>query len=438
MWILASIQEAIDNVKQLPESVKHMMVSIFFFVLWWWLGADIFFGIYTEQIIDKIWIVWLMWSILAVAKLSLSIPVGYINDKINPKYLLIISKWLNIICGLAYFAAWLLQSPIILIIAVLLNGFASPILFTTNMNVIRRETTNEQATTAFGLFHTVFQWGYFIGAIIISFFIDSIPLHFAFLGIVVFSFISMIINTTIPIENETWLRKTIDTYLLHQNVYKKVRQDLKNYNITLYITLFLQFLYGIIDYIWFLFIPILWLYNDLSLWQIALIFAIMRIPHMLAIYFAWVFKKYNQFLIVCTTYIGIWIILWWLSITNNFIGILILSLIIAAWLAVLRPIILGFISKLVDIRHKAEITGVQETVTRMGEIFGAIGFALIAQYSTIQRWFFIVWILLILLAIATLLQQHLFVLPKRSVWSSIKHTVFNIVETFWHYVRRKK
>jgi len=437
MWMLANIQEAIENIKQLPRSVKHMMVSVFFFIIWRWLGADIFFGIYTEQIIDKIRIVWLMWSILAIAKLSLSIPVGYINDKINPKYLLIVAKWLNILCGLAYFGAWLLQSPTLLVIAVLLNGFASPILFTTNMNIIRRETTNEQATTAFGLFHTVFQWGYFIGAIVISLFIDTIPLHFAFLGIVVFSFISMIINTTIPIENEKWLRKTIDTYILHQNVYKKVRQDLKNYNITLFITLFLQFLYGIIDYIWFLFIPLLWLYNDLSLAQIALIFAIMRIPHMLAIYFAGMFKKYNQFLIVCTTYIGIGIILWWLSITDNFGGILVLSLIIAAWLAVLRPIILWFISQLVDVKHKAEITGVQETVTRMGEIVGAIWFALIAQYSTIQRWFFIVWVLFILVAIATLLQQRLFVLPKWTIGSSIKHTVFNLIDTFEHYVRRK-
>lgn len=414
-----------------------MALSVFIFVLWRWLGADIFFGIYIEQIIDKIWIVWLLWAVLAGAKLSLSIPIGYINDKINPKYLLVLSKFMYILAWLAYFWAGILQSPALIIVAVVLNGLASPILFTTNMNIIRTQTDNDQATSAFALFHTAFQWGFFIGAVAIAGVIDMIPLHYVFLGIVVFSFISMIINITIPIPKERWLRKTIDTYIFHQNVYKKVRQDLKSYNTTLYITLLLQFLYGIIDYIGFLFIPLLWLSNDLTLGQIALVFAIMRIPHLLSIYFAGMLDKYNKFIVVCISYISMGVVLWWLAFTYSFAGILILSLSIAIGLSLTRPIILWFIWQLVETRHQAEITGVQETFTRTGEIVGSIGFALIAQYTTIQRWFFVVGVLFILIAIGILLQQHLFVLPKFSLPSTVKNTVFNIFETFEHYVRRK-
>jgi len=427
----------ISNIRELPIVVKRMALSVFIFVLWRWLGADIFFGIYIEQIIDKIWIVWLLWAVLAAAKLSLSIPVAYINDKINPKYLLVLSKFMYILAWLAYFWAGILQSPTLIIIAVVLNGLASPILFTTNMNIIRTQTDSHQATSAFALFHTAFQGGFFVGAIAIAWIVDMIPLYYVFLGTVVFSFISMIINITIPIPEEKWLRKTIDTYILHQNVYKKVRQDLKSYNITLYITLFLQFLYGIIDYIWFLFIPLLWLSNNLTLGQIALIFAIMRIPHLLSIYFAGMLDKYNKFIVVCMSYICIGIVLWWLAFTNNFFGILLLSLAIAVGLSLTRPIILWFIGQLVEVRHKAEITGVQETFTRTGEIVWSIGFALIAQYSTIQRGFFIVGVLFILIAIGILLQQHLFVLPKIWLTTSIKNTVLNIFETFEHYVKNK-
>jgi len=427
----------ISNIRELPIVVKRMALSVFIFVLWRWLGADIFFGIYIEQIIDKIWIVWLLWAVLAAAKLSLSIPVAYINDKINPKYLLVLSKFMYILAWLAYFWAGILQSPTLIIIAIVLNGLASPILFTTNMNIIRTQTDSHQATSAFALFHTAFQGGFFVGAIAIAWIVDMIPLYYVFLGTVVFSFISMIINITIPIPEEKWLRKTIDTYILHQNVYKKVRQDLKSYNITLYITLFLQFLYGIIDYIWFLFIPLLWLSNNLTLGQIALIFAIMRIPHLLSIYFAGMLDKYNKFIVVCMSYICIGIVLWWLAFTNNFFGILLLSLAIAVGLSLTRPIILWFIGQLVEVRHKAEITGVQETFTRTGEIVWSIGFALIAQYSTIQRGFFIVGVLFILIAIGILLQQHLFVLPKIWLTTSIKNTVLNIFETFEHYVKNK-
>lgn len=427
----------ISNIRELPLVVKRMALSVFIFVLWRWLGADIFFGIYIEQIIDKIWIVWLLWAVLAAAKLVLSIPIAYINDKINPKYLLALSKFMYIVAWLAYFAAGILQSPILIIIAVVLNGLASPILFTTNMNIIRTQIDSHQSTSAFALFHTAFQWGFFIGALAIAGIVDIIPLYYVFLGIVIFSFISMIINITIPIPEEKWLRKTIDTYILHQNVYKKVWEDLRSYNITLYITLFLQFLYGIIDYIGFLFIPLLGLSNDLTLGQIALIFAMMRIPHLLSIYFAGVLDKYNKFIVVCVSYISMGAILGWLAFTNHFIGILILSLAIAVWLSLTRPIILGFIGQLVEARHKAEITGVQETFTRTGEIVGSIGFALIAQYSTIQRWFFVVGVLFILIAIGILLQQHLFILPTTSLTTAVKNTVLNIVETFEHYVRRK-
>jgi MFS family permease len=338
---------------------------------------------------------------------------------------------------LAYFSAGILQSPTLIILAVMLNGLASPVLFTTSMNIIRTQTTSQQATSAFALFHTAFQGGFFIGALAIAWIVDSIPLYYVFLGIIVFSFISMIINITIPIPEEKWLRKTINTYIIHQNVYKKVWQDLKNYNITLYITMFLQFLYGIIDYIGFLFIPLLWLSNDLTLGQIALIFAIMRIPHLLSIYFAGMLDKYNKFIVVCTSYIAIGGVLWWLAFTHSFTGILLLSLAIAVGLSLTRPIILWFIGQLVETKHKAEITGVQETFTRTGEIVWSIGFALIAQYSTIQRGFFVVGVLFILIAVGILLQQHLFVLPKLSITTSIKNTVGNIFETFEHYVREK-
>ena len=436
MQTITNIKTIRSNIKHLPETVKYLMVSTFIFVLWRWLGSDIFLSIYIEQIIDKIWIVGVLGAILAATKLLLSIPIGYLNDKTNPKYILIIAKLMYIICGLCYFAAGILESPELLIIGIVLNGLASPILFTTTMSIVREETDNTQATQAFGLFQTATQWSYFVWAIIISFFVDSIPLYYVFLAIVVFSFISMLRTTTIPIQEERGLWKTIDAYIFHQNVYKKVRQDLKEYNITLYLTLFLQFLYGIVDYLWFLFIPLLALSNDLTLWQIALIFAIMRIPHLLSVYFAGTLDKYNQFIVVCTTYITIGLFLWWLAYTKAFVGILALSLCISACLAVLRPILLWFIGRLVENRHKAEITWVQETVTRTGEIVGSIWFALIAQYSTIQRWFFIVWVLLILIAIGTLLQQHLFILPTRNIGTSIRHTAVNIFTTLKEYTRR--
>jgi len=90
----------------------------------------------------------------------------------------------------------------------------------------------------------------------------------------------------------------------------------------------------------------------------------MRVPQLFSLYLSGRVARYPQFLVICLSYIVVSLVLVTLAFTHHFGGILVLSLIIAAILGMTRPIIFGFISQLVDTRHNAEITGVQEMVTR--------------------------------------------------------------------------
>lgn len=427
----------ISNVRNLPLLVKHVCVNVFLFVLGWWLGADMLFSIYVQSIVDAVWAIGLLAWIVAALKLLLSIPVGFLNDKINPKYLLIFSKIIYIAVGVLYVLAGVQESVHLLMLGIVFNGIASPILFTTNQSIIRSNTSAGESAHAFALFHTAMQGAYIVGAIAVSFFIEHIQVYQVYIAIVVMSVIALLRNITIPIDKEQGLWQTVNTYLFHQNIYKKVWNDLKEYNITLYITLFLQMMYGVLDYIGRLFVPLLAVSQNLSLSEVAIIFAIMRVPHIFSLFFTALFAKAKAFLVVSCSYLAMSFALWGLAFIDSFIWILVLVLTISLCLAIVRPLILGFISQLIQARHRAEITGVQEMVTRLGEVIGSVGFGLIAFYSTVQFGFLVLGILLLIISLGIFMQQRYFQLPQWWLGTVISHTVLNVIETLGHSIRRK-
>ena len=424
-----------ETIQELPPISKHIAWSVFLFVLGRWLWPDIYLSIFIETIIEKTRIVWVLWAVLATCKLLLSIPIGYIEDKVNAKYLLILSKILFIISGICYFFAWMFMSPILLVIWVITNWLASPILFTTNISLLRTFVPSNQSVQAFSLFHTAFHASYFIGAIIISFLISDISLWYVYIAVIIFSTLALGSSIATPIPEKISFWKSINSFLFHDTIYQKVRKDLKSYNFTLYITLILQFLYGLMEYIGFLFIPLLAITQNLSLAQIAIIFAVMRVPHMLSIIYVSLMKKWNTFITVCISFLIMSLLLWWLVFIHSFTWILLMAFGISTGLAIARPLILWFISQITQAVHRAEITGVQEFVTRLGEICGSLIFAGVVLFLPLNYIFGIIWIIVASIVIRWLSKQDDFHLPKRNIQTAIRYTTTHISDIFSHRKR---
>lgn len=76
--------------------------------------------------------------------------------------------------------------------------------------------------------------------------------------------------------------------------YKRIFEDIKSYGKKMYQALGIQFFINVLNYIAFLFIPIVAIKNDLSLSQIAIVFAVMRVPYVLNFFTAEVADKYNK------------------------------------------------------------------------------------------------------------------------------------------------
>lgn len=131
---------------------------------------------------------------------------------------------------------------------------------------------------------------------------DKLPMHYMFLCIAFFAIIT--INRKRRYTNTADdLEKITDTLLHETDIYTTIEHDMKQYNKTMYMTLILQIMYGLINYITLLFVPIMAKVNHMSLSQIAILFAVSYIPQMASYGLSNIRKNYNKFIVSCTALI---------------------------------------------------------------------------------------------------------------------------------------
>ncbi|HRU50483.1 MAG TPA: MFS transporter, partial [Candidatus Absconditabacterales bacterium] len=120
-----------------PISVRFISLSLFLFVFGRGLGGDIFFSIYIERIVQSVMLVSLIGMLGPIIKLLLVLQVGSLNDNTNRKYVVFLGKFFYVFSSIFYFLAGILQSPWLLIIAVLFNGIGSVLVYVTYEGYIR-------------------------------------------------------------------------------------------------------------------------------------------------------------------------------------------------------------------------------------------------------------------------------------------------------------
>lgn len=418
---------------QIPQEIRHMSIMIFLFMLWWGLGPDIYLGIYIEKIIPYAWIVGIIWALLSGVKLALCIPIWYLDDKIDENILLKISKLLYAISALCNFWAGFLHIPTLLILGIVINGLASPIFFTTSYAIIRKKTTAEEATKSFALFNSCLRWGDVVGALIIATVADKLPMHYMFLFITAFALITINWRKRYTNPGDD-LEKITDTLLHETDIYTKIEHDMGQYNKTMYMTLILQVMYGLINNITLLFVPIMAKINHMSLSQIAILFAVSYIPQMASYWLSSIRKNYNKFIVSCTALILVGICLWMFAITDTFSILFGIMLIIGVLLATINPLISGFISSITQARHRAEITGVQEFCTRTGEIIWSLIMAVTIAIEGMQHGFMIVAIAISVISMILLTIHKNFKIPTISRQTKEKFFILNMIEKFSHKI----
>lgn len=404
-WLFSVIKKPLFS---LPISIRIISRSLFLFILGWGLGADTFFSLYIERIVDNVFWVALIWAILPLTRLLFALPIGELNDNTDRKSVLLLSKILYIICGILFFLAGILQNHWILLAAVVFNGMASATLFITYEAYIRVSIDNHHSENSRWLYFSSLNAAYVIWAIISSVLVLWIDLPFLYLFIVLFSILSLFTDKKIPFttkndikevfSKESFLRQFIKK-VFSLTPFKKTILILTSESRSFFYCLGFEWLWNILSYIGFLFIPLIAEQNHLSLSQVALLFALMRLPYLTNFFTAERSKRFNKKLFIALVLLFLSFLYAFLGFDHTFWGIMIISFGIALGLSIIRPIISALISEHTTQDNAGSLTGIQQFTAGIWSISWSIGFGIISSIFWMQTWFFLIGLSLFVLAL---------------------------------------
>lgn len=403
-WIFSILQKKFFSI---PISVKLISFSLFLFMLWWGLGADAFFSLYLEKIVQNVFLVAIIAATLPLCKMFFSLSIGELNDHTDFKRVLFIGKILYTICGILFFVAGLFHSPLILFIAVIFNGFANATLFTTYETYIHLVNIAQDGRDSRGLYFSSINAAYVLWAIVSYFLVQFVPLEYLYLFIVLFSIISLGTDKMIPILSFRKVKRFLAEWDFFKMFFREVFSfgplqrtyaAVKQYPRSLYYVLGFEFLFNVLNYIWFLFIPLASAQNNLSLGHIALIFAAMRLPYISNFLTTGRTSRYHKKQFILFSFLFMAILYGAFAFNTSFWGTMILSFGISMILATIRPLISALLWENTDHTHVGQITWIQHFIGTFGNVVWALGFWILSWYIGMEYSFLCVWWLLLLIA----------------------------------------
>lgn len=404
------------NFLNIPISVRLVSFSMFLFMLWWGLWADTFFSLYIDTIVKNVMLVSMIWAILSLSKMFFSLPIWEIDDHSDMKQVLFLSKILYVISWLLFFGAGIFHSPITLAIAVIFNGFASATMFSTYESYIHLIKTNaHDDRESRWLYFSSINGAYVVWALISYFLVQRVSLEYLYLFIVLFSLISLSTDRKIPIlqfhkikkffKEQDFLRYFFSEVFSFGPI-KRTYAAMKYYPKSILYVFGFEAIFNLLNYIWFIFIPLAAANNHLSLWEIALVFAIMKLPYLTNLFTASWSQRFHKksFILTCLLFMSLFYAAF--AFNTSFWGTMILSFAITMWLATIRPLIYALFSENTHPDHAGSITGMQHFVGTFAEVIGILLFGFLSSAIGVQQTFLMVGIILFLLAWGWILKRY--------------------------------
>lgn len=415
--------------KIIPLKIRSISLSLALFMMGRWLGTDTYFSIYIKEIVGSARWVTVIWAVLAFVKLIFTIPIWRMNDRLNVKYILLVWKILYAVCGLLFFLAWILHSRVLLLFAAIFNGIANSTTFTTYRSYYSKKSTKVDNAQVSGVYFSAMYITEVIWSLIAAVLVNYLELPYMYFFVVIFALVSLLQDEKIKsvlskrynktrkrfykrVKKESkssnslsnnpeygqkffwkdWFIRSFVKGCLSTESRKEIWQLLKKYNWKMYVALWSFMLTNFLNYTSYLFIPIVAAENNLSLSQIALVFAAMKLPYVINV-FTWKFwDKYSKKLLISIILVLIsflYVLLWF---NEWFYTILILTFFISLWIALLFPLTAALVISYEESKDKWSIAWVEEFVWRAWDIIWSLWFWTLTAIIWLQKWFTIIWI----------------------------------------------
>ena len=425
--MLKKIKKSLPKI--IPVKIRSISLSLALFMMWRWLWTDTYFSIYIKEIVGSARWVTAIWTILAVVKLLFVIPIWRMNDRVNVKYILLMWKILYVCSWLLFFLAWISHSWILLIFASIFNGIANATTFTTYRSYYAKNSTKSDNAKISGVYFSAMYTTEVVWSLIAAVLVNYLELPYMYLFVVIFALVSLLQDENVKtvlsknynktrrrfykrVKKESkisdklknnfdyeqrffWKDGFIRSFIngcLSTESWKEIWQILHKYNRKMYVALWGFMLTNFFNNMSFLFIPIVAVEHNLSLSQIAIVFAAMKLPYIINV-FAWKFwDKYNKKLLISIILVCMSLLFIALWFSENFYAILILTFLISTWVALLSPLTAALVISYTHPQDKWSMMWVQDFVWRAWDILWSLWFWTLTAIIWLQKWFTIIWL----------------------------------------------
>lgn len=416
------IQTIKNDFKNIPPDV---MWVTYMSALWLfgWGFVDPMWSLYLKSMVNNYLLIGVLSSFLSLIAMIIVIPLGELEDDIDASIFLKIAFWIYIIVGIIYTIAGIYKIFPLLILGIVMNGIASPIVIVSSRTYLKKQSPVKMASRYIGLFNMLnfglYSLAMFLGYFLIQFYnLNTMFLIASICSLV--GFIGMLkIKPEQKKQQDLW--KVIKKFFKENKIFRKVIQDVPKYGITLHYTLILIFFLGIVESLILVFIPLYALELNLSLGQIMLLMGTLYLPYIASFLFAEIADRYDRIAITSFGLLLSAVPMFFLYFATENSLIAILTILVAISLALINPAAEGMVTAIIPVEKRGEMTGVQALFQRWGKFLWPLVFGFIANAKGLNFVFLIVAILSTSLAIL-------------SVWLKIKlHVKWEI-----HIVNRKE
>lgn len=479
--MLNKFKKVLSKIGELvPGKIRTISLSLTLFMLWWWLWTDTYFSIYVKEVVGSAWWVTIIWALLAAVKLFFTIPIWRMNDHVNMKYILLIWKVLYAIAWLLFFLAGICHSWILLVCAALLNGVANSTTFTTYRSYYAKNSTKADNAQLSWIYFSAMYFTEVVWSLIAAVLVNYLELPYMYLFVVIFSLVSLlhdekiktvlskrynktrkkfysrvkkeskqemkiekISETDQPFFWKKWFFRSFIKECTSLDSWKEIWQILHKYDWKMYVALWSFMLTNFLNYTSYLFIPIVAVENNLSLSQVAIVFAAMKLPYVVNI-FTWKFwDRYSKKLIISIILVlmsFLYILLWF---HEWFYTILILTFFISLGVALLNPLTAALVISYTDPKDNGAMIWVQDFVWRAWDILWSLWFWTLTALIWLQKWFIVVWFCTFWLWLYLMIKKIISYKSKNNEREKIKskeiyHLPVPVVDVLWPNIRGKK
>lgn len=383
-------------INKVPRPIKIMAVVMFFFEFGFGF-IDPWWAIYIEKITNNLFITGVVISLFSLSGLLLTLPLGQVIDRFDHKTIIRASLVMYLAVASLYFAAGYLNSIPLLVMAVLVNGISSIIMYETSQAYVDNHYEGDKSFN-YSFYISLDALGYLVGTLAVLAVVAWWPLYYGFLVVALFILLTLLIERRLPpTSTKPAPLGTIFKDLFSSKFLSRAIKALPNYSIFFYVQILAVFSLLFIQFGFMIFLPLFGIEQKLSLIQIGLVSIFFQIPIFLSVYYATLLAHWAKKYIILLFFSLISILMFTFFYIHSQVIFFVVSFFISSALAILnltvRPVIFSL--------SPNHLEGETAAITKFAEKLATVAAPLIVGW--IAAWYGISFSYILFASLALLL-----------------------------------